>query len=36
MEPNVKGYPPFQKTTRPTRLQAKVFELLGVKLGCVQ
>jgi len=36
MEPNVKGYPPFQKTTRPTRLQARAFELLGVKLGCVQ
>lgn len=36
MEPTVKGYLPFQKTTRPTRLQSKAFELLGVQLKCVQ
>ena len=31
MAPRLPGAQPFQLTTRPTPLQTKVFELLGVK-----
>ena len=36
IEPRMKGVEPFELLTRPTELQSKAFELLGVKLTCTQ
>ena len=36
VEPKLAGVPPFEMLTRPTGLQQRAFELLGVKLECTQ
>ena len=35
VEPQVGKVPPFEMLTRPTELQQRAFELLGVKLECM-